>query len=200
MHGTVQGTALQPCASSSPAIKAKSTIQCEPGSLMITLLWTVVCATVIVHHHHQMCAYKLQAASSGTPRARLEKSSSLPAAEADSTARIMASLSRAASSSHSLENTSSSSDGEVAPSSKASFTSQRSGSPFTAKRDKSFLDVQRFLGDSLSKSASKGKSIAKQLQVSLYVPVSSASPKGQAVQTRTHRISDHIRVSLKHAA
>ena len=97
-------------------------------------------------------------------RAKLEKSSSLPAAESDSTARIMASLSRAASSSHSLDS-SSSSDDAPGPSSKASFTSQRSGSPFTAKRDKSFLDVQRFLGDSLSKSASKGKSFAKQLQV-----------------------------------
>lgn len=58
-------------------------------------------------------------------------------------------------------------DGVAGPSGKASFTSQRSDRPFTAKRDKSFADVQRFLGDSLSKSASKGMSFAKQLQVSL---------------------------------
>ena len=110
--------------------------------------------------------YMPRFACAGSPKTRLEKSSSLPAAEADSTARIMASLSRAASLSHSPEASSSSSDAGPGPSSsKASFTSQRSGSPFTAKRDKSFLDVQRFLGDSLSKSASKGKSIAKQLQV-----------------------------------
>ncbi|DBB18146.1 TPA: hypothetical protein ACH3X3_003120 [Trebouxia sp. C0006] len=116
----------------------------------------------------------------GSPKTRLEKSSSLPAAEADSTARIMASLSRAASLSHSPEASSSSSDAGPGPSSsKASFTSQRSGSPFTAKRDKSFLDVQRFLGDSLSKSASKGKSIAKQLQVMMRM-----SPSG----SKRHRV------------
>ncbi|DBA87421.1 TPA: hypothetical protein ACH3X1_004467 [Trebouxia sp. C0004] len=116
----------------------------------------------------------------GSSKARLEKASSLPAAEADSTARIMASLSRAASLSHSPEASSSSSGAGPGPSSsKASFTSQRSGSPFTAKRDKSFLDVQRFLNDSLSKSASKGKSIAKQLQVMMRM-----SPSG----SKRHRV------------
>ena len=103
----------------------------------------------------------------GGAEARLEKSTSLPAAESDSTARLMASLSRAASSTHSLNNSSSSSEEAIGggPSSRVSFSSQRSGRPFTAKRDKSYLDVQRFLGDSLSKSASKGLSMAKQLQV-----------------------------------
>ena len=77
----------------------------------------------------------------------------------------MASLSRAASVSHSREPSSSNSE-PGSPSKEKSFTSQRSSQPFTAKRDKSFLDVQRFLGDSLHTSANKGKSFAKQLQVS----------------------------------
>ena len=81
---------------------------------------------------------------------------------------MLASLSHATSLTHSPE--ASSGDEEDAapgPSGKASFSSQRSDRPFTAKRDKSLADVQRFLGDSLSKSASKGMSFAKQLQVRL---------------------------------
>ena len=81
---------------------------------------------------------------------------------------MLASLSHATSLTHSPK--ASSGDEEDAapgPSGKASFSSQRSDRPFTAKRDKSFADVQRFLGDSLSKSASKGMSFAKQLQVSV---------------------------------
>lgn len=38
--------------------------------------------------------------------------------------------------------------------------------------DKSFADVQRLLGDSLSKSASKGMSFAKQLQVGMSLGLS----------------------------
>ena len=80
----------------------------------------------------------------------------------------MASLSRATSMTHSADDSSEGEeDAAPGPSGKASFSSQRSGSPFTAKRDKSFADVQRFLGDSLNKSASKGMSFAKQLQVGL---------------------------------
>lgn len=82
---------------------------------------------------------------------------------------MMASLSRATSLSqtHTSDATSGDDEDAVPGPSGASFSSQRSGSPFTAKRDKSLADMQRFLGDSLSKSASKGMSFAKQLQVGI---------------------------------
>ena len=109
------------------------------------------------------------AASTGSLKrcGRIDRSHSLPVSEPDPTTRMMASLSRATSLTHSPDASSSDDDDAVPGPSGASFSSQRSGSPFTAKRDKSFADVQRFLGDSLSKSASKGMSFAKQLQVSL---------------------------------
>lgn len=80
---------------------------------------------------------------------------------------MMASLSRATSLTQSAAASSCDDEDAVPGPSGASFSSQRSGTPFTSKRDKSFADVQRFLGDSLSKSASKGMSFAKQLQVGL---------------------------------
>lgn len=98
------------------------------------------------------------------------RSASLPAAAANEAVRIMAALSHAASVSHSRE-PSSSDEEPPSPLKDKSFTSQRSSQPFTAKRDKSFLDVQRFLGDSLHTSANKGKSLAKHLQVSATVAV-----------------------------
>ena len=97
----------------------------------------------------------------------MDRSQSLPLSETDPTMRMMASLSRATSLTHSPYASSDDDEDAVAGPSGASFSSQRSGTPFTAKRDKSFADVQRFLGDSLSKSASKGMLFAKQLQVSL---------------------------------
>ena len=98
---------------------------------------------------------------------RLNRSQSLPMSEADPTARMLASLSHATSLTQSPDASSGEDEEAVPGPSGTSFSSQRSGSPFTVKRDKSFADVQRFLGDSLVKSASKGMSFAKQLQVSL---------------------------------
>ena len=97
----------------------------------------------------------------------MDRSQSLPASETDPTTRMMASLSRATSLTQSAGASSGDDEDAVTGPSGASFSSQRSGTPFTAKRDKSLSDVQRFLEDSLSKSASKGMSFAKQLQVSL---------------------------------
>lgn len=97
----------------------------------------------------------------------MDRSQSLPVSETDPTTRMMASLSRATSMTQSPDASSGDDEDAVSGPSRASFSSQRSGSPFTAKRDKSFADVQRLLGDSLSKSASKGMSFAKQLQVRL---------------------------------
>ena len=102
----------------------------------------------------------------------MDRSQSLPVSETDPTTRMMASLSRATSMTQTPDASSGDDEDAVSGPSRASFSSQRSGSPFTAKRDKSFADVQRLLGDSLSKSASKGMSFAKQLQVGMSLGLS----------------------------